>query len=257
MDTLEWLNLDKVTKEQARKQFVNYRITVLNPGYGSPLFKYNDQYINECKDYSIPLNEVKNVIVKKYNLADWQFEIKTAFNNIELSLVIPKKYTNEQFILEDMNHCGYFLSKHNDISIHNYPYVICQYEPYYQESVKNDVLAMKVIVHISPKYNNESIKKNGFIPQHKNKAFLYPDRVYYIKGTVSITDIQELGSMLYNVDKIENKNNTGEYIIYWIDTSKLPDNIDFYYDPNYEHGLFTYDSIPYSCIISESPLNLK
>lgn len=34
------------------------------------------------------------------------------------------------------------------------------------------------------------------------------------------------------------------YILYRIDTSKIPDNVRFYGDPNYKYGYFTEVTIP-------------
>lgn len=34
------------------------------------------------------------------------------------------------------------------------------------------------------------------------------------------------------------------YILYRIDTSKIPDNVRFYGDPNYKYGYFTEGTIP-------------
>lgn len=249
-DDLSWVDLSMVTAEEAKQQYVDYSLFVNNVGFNNILLKHNGKYIKENKTYTVPINIAKSNICKKYYLLDWQFQIKKACNNIDIAIVTPAKKFNEQYIVEDMKQLGYFVSTQEETKLYGYVYVIYRFEPIHQLSVKNEILSMGIILHISPKYLQESIMKNGFIPQHKNNVYKFPDRVYFVKGDVNMKDVQELGTLLYNADKITNKQNIGDYIIYWINTELIPNNVDFFYDPNYENGIYTYDIIPYNCVIS-------
>lgn len=52
---------------------------------------------------------------------------------------------------------------------------------------------------------------------------------------------------LYKCDK--DPRNTGEYYILDIYLTMVPNDVDFYLDPNSDIGVFTEQSIPYSAVI--------
>lgn len=47
-----------------------------------------------------------------------------------------------------------------------------------------------------------------------------------------------------------------KYCIFLLDTSKIPNNVKFFADPNMENGIYTYDNVPYSAVFQEIVIDL-
>lgn len=237
----EVFDLSKITPEMAEKQFVDY--ATMEP-VGFTVLNYNK--IEEDVNYSRPLSEVRADMMAKYQWDPWQFVVTQISNNIEIALLIPDYNQNIPTIISDMNKNGYFKGYERSILINNLPYKELRFEPLYQESERNTVINMGMIFHSTYKNNIPNILQNGLIPDSKNPKFTYPKRVYFSKFTSDIRKICDITVQLANV----NHKNVLDYCIITIDTKKIPDNVDFYFDPIYENGIFTNDIIPTECIMS-------
>lgn len=152
---------------------------------------------------------------------------------------------NQNIIDKDMRLCGYFPSK---VDRKNNQRVI-QYEPLHQNVVNNKVQEKEYIFHITPTIKVDKILKNGLTPKTCNKRFVYPDRIYffleeyYYEEWVYILKEfydEELKSFKIGIKKEKPYN--GTYTVLAIDTEKIKD-IDFFYDPNAENCVYTYDNI--------------
>ena len=237
----EVFDLSKITPEMAEKQFVDY--ATMEP-VGFTVLNYNK--IEEDVNYSRPLSEVRADMMAKYQWDPWQFVVTQISNNIEIVLLIPDYNQNIPTIISDMNKNGYFKGYERSVLINNLPYKELRFEPLYQESERNTVINMGMIFHSIYKNNIPNILQNGLIPDSKNPKFTYPKRVYFSKFTSDIRKICDITVQLANV----NHKNVLDYCIITIDTKKIPDNVDFYFDPIYENGIFTNDIIPTECIMS-------
>ena len=237
----EVFDLSKITPEMAEKQFVDY--ATMEP-VGFTVLNYNK--IEEDVNYSRPLSEVRADMIAKYQWDPWQFVVTQISNNIEIALLIPDYNQNIPTIISDMNKNGYFKGYERSVLINNLPYKELRFEPLYQESERNTVINMGMIFHSTYKNNIPNILQNGLIPDSKNPKFTYPKRVYFSKFTSDIRKICDFTVQLANV----NHKNVLDYCIITIDTKKIPDNVDFYFDPIYENGIFTNDIIPTECIMS-------
>lgn len=237
----EVFDLSKITPEMAEKQFVDY--ATMEP-VGFTVLNYNK--IEEDVNYSRPLSEVRADMMAKYQWDPWQFMVTQISNNIEIALLIPDYNQNIPTIISDMNKNGYFKGYERSVLINNLPYKELRFEPLYQESERNTVINMGVIFHSTHKNNIHGILQNGLIPDSKNPKFTYPKRVYFSKFTSDIRKICDITLQLANV----NHKNVLDYCIITIDTKKIPDNVDFYFDPIYENGIFTNDIIPTESIMS-------
>lgn len=237
----EVFDLSKITPEMAEKQFVDY--ATMEP-VGFTVLNYNK--IEEDVNYSRPLSEVRADMMAKYQWDPWQFVVTQISNNIEIALLIPDYNQNIPTIISDMNKNGYFKGYERSVLINNLPYKELRFEPLYQESERNTVINMGMIFHSTYKNNIPNILQNGLIPDSKNPKFTYPKRVYFSKFTSDIRKICDFTVQLANV----NHKNVLDYCIITIDTKKIPDNVDFYFDPIYENGIFTNDIIPTECIMS-------
>ena len=237
----EVFDLSKITPEMAEKQFVDY--ATMEP-VGFTVLNYNK--IEEDVNYSRPLSEVRADMMAKYQWDPWQFVVTQISNNIEIVLLIPDYNQNIPTIISDMNKNGYFKGYERSVLINNLPYKELRFEPLYQESERNTVINMGMIFHSIYKNNIPNILQNGLIPDSKDPKFTYPKRVYFSKFTSDIRKICDITVQLANV----NHKNVLDYCIITIDTKKIPDNVDFYFDPIYENGIFTNDIIPTECIMS-------
>lgn len=237
----EVFDLSKITPEMAEKQFVDY--ATMEP-VGFTVLNYNK--IEEDVNYSRPLSEVRADMMAKYQWDPWQFMVTQISNNIEIALLIPDYNQNIPTIISDINKNGYFKGYERSVLINNLPYKELRFEPLYQESERNTVINMGVIFHSTHKNNIHGILQNGLIPDSKNPKFTYPKRVYFSKFTSDIRKICDITLQLANV----NHKNVLDYCIITIDTKKIPDNVDFYFDPIYENGIFTNDIIPTESIMS-------
>lgn len=237
----EVFDLSKITPEMAEKQFVDY--ATMEP-VGFTVLNYNK--IEEDVNYSRPLSEVRADMMAKYQWDPWQFVVTQISNNIEIALLIPDYNQNIPTIISDMNKNGYFKGYERSVLINNLPYKELRFEPLYQESERNTVINMGMIFHSTYKNNIPNILQNGLIPDSKNPKFTYPKRVHFSKFTSDIRKICDITVQLANV----NHKNVLDYCIITIDTKKIPDNVDFYFDPIYENGIFTNDIIPTECIMS-------
>lgn len=245
----KFINIDfsNITYEQAKKQYVDYTKIHAFPNFSSTInnFSLKDNSIVESSG-SKPLSEVKKEIINKYFLDDWQFRIITSMNNIDIAIIIPQIYKNHSLIKDDMETMGYFNSISKPIVINGFNYIQMQFEPTYQDDILNDVKNMGILYHSTLTSNINNIKQKGFIPSSKNNFFDYPDRIYFSKGNTDMKCLINITVQLANV----NKQNVTDYSIIVIDTSKIPDNVKFYYDPNYQDGVFTEDTLPSNVIKS-------
>ena len=243
--SLEEIDLSNVTKKSAKKQFVNFEIICLPSSFGDILF--ND--INEDKNVSYDIKKVCNEICRKYSLEDWQFQIINGCNDISVALVIPKTARNEELITKDMIRFGYYESIKYIQNMFGYPYLKIKFDPRFPKSINNTVRSMSCILHLTPMYNLDSIKQNGFIPQHKNEIFNYPPRLHFLKGDISKDNIIFIGQQLCKANT--NVNNNGDYVLFTLDVNKIPKDVNFIGDSCYEYGVCTEDNIPYDCVISK------
>lgn len=240
-------DISKISKEQSDKQYVNFKTIMVPDNYGSIFFKDEDnKYILDEIEKSLPLSEVKEIIVKRFDLEDWQFRIISHANNIEIALLIPHIDTNKEILEDDMMQLGYFLGTTLPIVMNGKNWLQMQFEPIYQDDKTNELKNGDYLFHITPKYNLESIKQQGILPKSENSLFNYPPRIYLLKSDVTPTEFIDFIKKL----NARNKNplNTGEYCILRISTRKLPENVQLFLDPNYEKGCWTNNKIPYKCI---------
>ena len=236
--------LSKIPKEALKRQNVNLKITKRVFNFDDKYFKEN---INESATYSVPLVDVKNELKKRYGLEDWQFRIIQGSNQCFISVIFTDNDMNASIIENEMDNFGYFKSYETDVDMNGIIWIQMQFEPRFQNNENNLIRNMRILYHITPKYNLENIKNSGLIPSCKNNLLRYPDRIYFANGTDQKQEILILAENLYFYDK--DPRNTGEYCILTIDLRMVPNDVDFYLDPNSDIGVFTEQPIPYSSVI--------
>lgn len=153
---------------------------------------------------------------------------------------------NQNIIDKDMALCGYFPSY---VEKNNGQRTI-QYEPRHQNAVNDIVQDAEYIFHITKTNRVKKILNIGLTPKTHNKKFNYPDRVYFFLKEPSYKEwldiIEEFYSAELKAYKMRQTNNLpyeGSYTVLSIDTGKIK-NTNFFYDPNAENCVYTYDNIP-------------
>lgn len=240
------IDLSKIPYTELKRQYVSFYLIERLLLFDSLLFQNDDlKYIHESINYSVPIEKVKQEITFKYDLADWQFQIYNAHNNVKCACVVPNIDDNVDKVIQDMSVLKYSLAKSVNKTIQDMEYVVMYFEPYYSLDLTNEVKSHNIIFHISPEYIYNDIKQNGFIPIHKNTVYKHPDRLYCYKGNITDDDIDGGLYMLWSTNK--NPKNKGIYLVYTISLRNLRD-ITFYADPYTPNGIYTYDKIPYKCV---------
>lgn len=243
-------DINNVPIEDLRRQYVDYRIKSRFPRFDSRL---SEVPLDEDIDHSVPLEEVKEELIQKYGLADWQFSIFEGANKIYVAIFIADIKENLSIIEHEMAELGYFKSFDEPLEVDGMHWLKAQFEPMFQNKENNAVRDMRVVFHITPRYNLDSILVNGLIPRSRNTVYSYPDRIFLVKGTANEKDLYLIGRRLCITNNDER--NDGRYCILTVDVSKIDNDVDFFFDPNLEVGLFTDSPIPPEAIISVREVN--
>ena len=200
-----------------------------------------------CQGQIYDADDVVKHLQGGYHLDDKQFFKVEAFNGIAIYLLIADVGENRDIIVNDMSKMGYFLSVEKPIEKEGYTLLQMRFEPITQkdetETIKKE---NKYFYHFTPSENVPSIMTTGLTPRNDNMFFSYPPRIYLIKGNVAMNDLYDIGEDL----SLKNLKDgiKGKYTLLGIHTDRLPDTVHLFYDPNYEHGIFTTDTIPNNCI---------
>ena len=154
---------------------------------------------------------------------------------------------NQDIIDKDMFLCGYFPSF---VEKNNGERTI-QYEPRYENVINNIVEDEEFIYHLTPTNKVKKILQIGLTPKTNNKKFVYPDRIYFFLYEPCKEDCLFLMQQFYEetfksykmgISKEVTYN--GSYTLLAIDTEKITEKCNFFYDPNAENCVYTYDNVP-------------
>lgn len=242
------------TNEELDEQYLSYKITHSFCGFGSYLFESEEgKFAKTNNGYSVPLDKVKQELITKYGLKDWQIKIHKSYGNVEIAILIADIGSNTQLIERDMKQMGYFVGNKTQITADNGTvWKQIQFEPFYQKELEIFKKKRLMLFHISPLNNLESIRQKGFVPSSKNEFLSYTDRVYFYAGKSDLKDFLDMVDFRY----ISNGWGDEKYCIFLLDTSKIPNNVKFFADPNMENGIYTYDNVPYSAVFQEIVIDL-
>lgn len=70
------------TNEELNEQYVSYKLTHSFCGFGSYLFEAEEgKFAKTNNGYSVPLDKVKQELITKYGLKDWQIKIHKSYGN--------------------------------------------------------------------------------------------------------------------------------------------------------------------------------
>lgn len=241
--------VDSLDNEVYLKLYVDYLST--HSSYG-----FNPLSLTEGLIQSYPIDKTIEHVKKFFNLDSKQIRKIDCGNNIQQILVdIPVINANEELVINAFNKCGYHLGYKN-IFLDRFgnQWLSLQFEPKFQ---KDETLTIRqeeqTLYHLTPSYNKGKILNIGFSPRCKNEMFHYPNRTYFLRGSTDKNEILNLGQQLFYTNS--SLGNNGDYILFQIDLSLVPDDVRFFIDSNHPYGIFTSDNIKPNAIIHQEPIH--
>jgi len=264
-------SVNKILREEKLIKNFNF---VFARRFGDVIGDIFDGRIDEGLIKSYPADKVENIVRRHLGLdndnrKEYLFRSIGENGGDVFSFLLPTKSqyrgAMETNIERAMNACGYylansFLDKYTISELKGgtrekqenpIEFKILQYEKNFDDIV--NVKQWSYIYHITSKRHLENIRKIGLMPKSTNNAFNYPERVYFMKGSVQRSEAKKLADMLKYV-KENNPNfnpllkNNNDYVLLQIDTSNLNDNMIFYNGQDFSSEIFTYSNIPPSAI---------
>lgn len=250
------ISFKSVPLEELKRAYIDLRMYALPDGYGSTLSKIAEGLSFSDAKRTADADATIADIIRKFGInRKWQIQKVVASNQISIIVAYGAIRDNRQILIDALKNAGYFLSFESMADIRGMQWGKLQFEPMFEEDKMDDIRKCGTAWHWSPSYNEESILKIGFVPKTENQIFSYPPRIYFIKGSTNITEITDLGKRLYSINS--DVRNNGEYTRYLIDTTELPDECRFYYDPNMRNAMYTENIIPSDLILKYKRYNLK
>ena len=258
-DILNIFDIDNIPFEERKKQYIDFSFIVHYMGYNSPVMFNENKIITEEASYTIPFDEVKNELIKLFRVKGWQ--IKTIYedsfaNNVNIGILIANFNMNLQLTNALMSQYGWSLASygtHTDVD--GMDWLVLTYDPMFQNDITDEVKEYDIIYHWSPQYNQNDIETYGLQPKSQNEKLMYPNRLHFVKGSATNEILYDIGKQLCNWN--HRITNDGNYILFSVNPQKLPENIRFYYDPRYEYGYYTKQSIDSQYIDLIGKINFK
>ena len=238
----------KIPKDILDKIYVNYAFYKKLVSFDGILSSVNEKYIYENYNFTLPTQRTIKTLTDNYPISEQQCHIKFGAYGIELIVIVADIHYNEEDVTKAMKQMGWFVSGTNQIIENGRVWKIINFDPRYELNINNEIRSHRYLFHITPSKNKLSIYTNGFVPKSINNLYNYPPRVYFLLGDITEEEVMNVGDML----SITNKNSNGKYIIFCIDISKIPEDINFYYDPNLEHSIYIEQHLTSDCIIYET-----
>ena len=245
--------LSKYTNQEINECTINYAKQFHLSTFNNPLSYLMKEKLNESLIQTYPLDATVKYIRNYFNLKEDMVESHKTKTGEYIIVYMPNIDDNLEYMLKAMQYCGYYLASPKKEKVEKNKWVELQFEPVHNVPITHQIREEeKYLYHLTPSYNEGKIKNYGFIPKSKNDRFDYSDRIYLVRGSTPKKEIYNIGNQL-NINNNSDRN-TGEYILYTIDLSKLPEHIKLFIDPNYDYGVYTTDNIPISSIINQTKI---
>lgn len=258
MSVSDVVDLDKIPFSQLQQINIDLRDILYGFRFeGGVTSDGNKLDINEnVENKTEEPNNVKTELMGKFIFFDWQFIVTTTKNGIQLILVYADDDVNGDILCKKMKFFGW--SKSYELKPKEKNGIVVRaigFDPMYQEAIDDVKERWKVLYHLSPKYNEETIMKNGLVPSTRNKFFKYPPRIYMVTPNIPMSELEKLASKL---NKFEKNTENGEvFTIYRIKTNMIPDNVELFYDPRFDYGVYSTKPIPTSAIVGKKYIVVK
>lgn len=158
-------------------------------------------------------------------------------------LMTPSVKENVDIITKEMDESGYFPSRKTiQRDSKGKVWLLMVFDPKKQESIREQVLKChRYAYYTTPRYNADSIEKNGIIAKFSHKPYATnTKRVYLYIGNPDSEEYIEMMTDISNNLKRKDKNFTGDFVEYEISLNKLPKEMEFYIDVHGYGGDFIY-----------------
>lgn len=170
-----------------------------------------------------------------------QTKIITSANNVQIILLVANVKKNAEMIVRDMEYCGWYLSRERvEDVVRGRKWIQMVFEPYWTIDATDILMHTSTLYHITLTENVETIRREGFVPKAMNKKFRYPPRTHFFTGECTLRFVKHAAKEISDGAH----RTLEEYSIILLDTDLIPENIKFYFDPDYECAIYTYETIP-------------
>ena len=248
--------LDSLTREELEALLINYNDIVHVASYSNPLTIQMGKKLQEGLIRTYPIDKTISYVKSYFKLNDDQIQKAQGENGVSHIVVfIPMIGNNTVQVQRAMSLCGYYLGYNTEVETEYGKWLQMQFEAKVQEDASKQIRQEETkLLHLTPLYNLSKIQKIGFSPRCKNELFNYPSRVYFLRGSMKEEDVINIGHQL--CDYNSSIGNTGEYVLFTVDLTKIPHNVKLFLDPNYPYGIYTDSNISSNVIIQYEKIML-
>lgn len=201
--------------------------------------------VNEALISTYDPNKISRYIKSIFKLEDWEYRIIKTQNNITgVNIVVPIDFGRTEDLKEIMyNSFGwYYTNEFNWNSENGDKYTVLSFRPKFSVSkiLQEEIKKNPVLWHVTPEARYRKIKKIGFVPKSKNTKFLYPEKIHFLLGSYSFNDAVKCYK---TISKFSEYKDSAWYILK-VDVRKKDGTFPkFYWDPDYNGAVYTYENI--------------
>lgn len=168
------------------------------------------------------------------------YNVLPSFWKCRLSLSIPAIKGHLDLIIAEMKRHGYYLVATKTRDVETNPWFELVFNPIYQESIREMLNDKKAIVfHYSPDFNDETIEEHGLVPKDGKRIFKYKHRIYFVLSeAINSKKFRHMMRSITRQIKDKKEDWSGHFTEYEFRVKSLPDDIEFYWDPNAAHSVY-------------------
>lgn len=234
-------DIDSLSKKDILSMATDLRVYLMGNGFDSDLTVDGDLIIKEGVGDVMGIGGLRKEL-GKLGFKQWQIKSNVRSNRVRTVILYADIEKNTDIIKNKMLGYGWTVSYISGVVVkEGVPLRVMGFDPKEQRSVTREARKYMYLYHWTPVANLESIIENGIEPKSENDLYSYPPRVHLLKGDIDRKVCCKVGWALFNQSK---KNKDGRYSLIKVDMGKVPEDIEFYGDPRFEHGFFTKETIP-------------
>lgn len=234
--------------DELKQQYVDYQFQLPITNYSNIEYGQVDESMNIT-----PIEPIISYLKGKYMLKEWQCYVTSGHNDIDVGLIVPNINMNIQIISDELDKYGYCIGASRDITVEDMNWTQLQFEPRETKSITDEIRNEKYLYHVTQTFNDTSILQYGIVPSNEdivNQNQKYtsnrPSLVFLLRAYTELPQWMYIAKQLNN--RRPNDLKTNQFSVFQIDVSKLPQNFEFYGDPQHPSGVSTPFSIPINAI---------
>ena len=235
-----------IPKEELKSQYIRYwmletmqeDVWKINYGYITETdYVYVDGLKNiEPNEVVYPPKIVHDEIMNRFNMKSWQIR---NYEVGKIIITVPELDDNYQRVVNAMSEYGYIPIQDIVKIKDGYVWKHILFNPVAKFDCNKWMESYcDIIYHITRHSNNESIKTSGLVPKRFRNT--NEKRLYYYCGNVRDRLYLKMMKVILGENEIVD--------ILPVHIDKVIDQKTFYYDPNFDHSVFTNEIISPDCI---------